>query len=93
MADLAEQFLIYYGEGDSRRAHVFLGSSIDEGIFGHIHRTGHYVGGHIRNQWNWAVHIVTDFGSIDGVVGGYMEIVQVARDFISLRNIGIGLIC
>ena len=80
------------GEDDAGRAHVLLGAAVDEVIFAHVHRTGHDVGGHVGDQRAGAVDVLVDLRSVNGVVGGDVEIVQVGRDFESLGDVGVVLV-
>ena len=87
--DPTEGILLDDGEYDAGRPDVLLCSAIDQVVLGNIDRTAHDVGGHVCDQRARTVKVFLDLGSVDGVVGGDMEIVQVSRNLVSLRNIGI----
>ena len=91
-AHLAQGVFPDDGEDNAGGTHILLGATIDEGIFAHIHRTGHDVRRHVRDERNRAVHIFFDLGSVDGIVRGDVEVIHVRRDGISFRDIGIILV-
>ena len=78
-ADLAEGVLADDGEGDTGRADILLGASVYHSIFADIHRTAHNVGRHIRDERNRTVDILVDFGAVNRVVGGDVEVVGIGR--------------
>ena len=91
-ADLSEGILAHDGECHASRAYILLRSSVYECIFAHIHGTAHDVGRHVGDERDRAVHVVSDFRAVDGVVGGDMEIVEVGRYLIVLWNVTVCLV-
>ena len=85
--NLAEQILLDDGKCNPGRSGIFLCSAVNEGIFADIHPAAEYVRRHIGNQRNRAVDIFLDFSTIDGIVRSDVEIVDIGRDLVSLRDI------
>ena len=90
--DPSEGILLDDGEDHAGGADVLLGATVDEIVFGHVHRTAHDVGAHVSDEGNGAVDVFLDLGSVDRVVGGDVEVVDVGRDLVVLGNIGIVLV-
>ena len=86
-AHLAKRIFLHYGESDSCRAYILLCASVYQGVFAHVTRTAHDVGRHVRYKRYRAVYVFLDLRTVDGIVRGDMEIVQIGWDFVSFRNI------
>ena len=88
----AQGLLADDGEDDAGRPYVLLGAAVDEVVLAHVYRAGHDVGGHVGNQGAGAVHVFLDFRTVDGVVGGDVEVVQIGRNLKALGDIAVVLV-
>ena len=73
--------------------YVLLGTTVGEGILGNVHGTDHDVGRHIGYEGHGAVHILVNLGTFDGGVVGDVEIVDILRNYIALRDVAGCLVC
>ena len=92
VGDLAEDVFTDDDEGDTGGADVLLSATVDEAVLLDVDGTGHDVGAHIGHEHDGAVHVVLDFGAVDGVVGGDVEVVGVGGDGVALGDVGVGLV-
>ena len=67
-------------------------TAVDAVIFAHVDGTREDIRRHIGNQGYGRSYVVTNFGTIDGVVCGNVEIVGIGRDYIILGNIAVELV-
>ena len=74
----------------ARRSQVLLRTGIDNIVFGDINRTREDIRRHIGNQRHFHVGVKAHLGTVDCIVCGDMEIVQVCRNLISLRDVAVG---
>ena len=88
-AHLAEHILLDDEEGNAGRACVLLGAAINHGVLAHIYPAAQDIGRHVCDEGNGAVDICLDLCSVDGVVGGDVEIIQVCGDFVALGDVAV----
>ena len=86
-AHLSEEVLLHDEECNACRAYVLLCTTIDHSILGHVYRTAHDVRRHVCDERNRRVDVLVDLSTIDGVVCGDVEVVNICRDFVTLWNI------
>ena len=89
---LAEDVLADDGEDHAGGAHVLLRAAVDEGVLRNVDRTAHDVGRHVGHEVHRAVHVVFDLRAVDRVVRGDVEVVEVFRDLVALRDVAVGLV-
>ena len=90
--DPSERILLDNGEDYTGRTDILLGTTVDEVVLADVHGTAHDIGAHVSNEGNGAVDVFLDLGTVDGVVGSDVEVVDVGRDLIALGDIGIVLV-
>ncbi len=91
-AGLTEQVLADDNESHAGRTHVLLRTAVDETVFLNIYRTAHDIRRHVCNERYGRVDILVYLGTVNGVVGGDVEIIRIRRYLVSLRNVGIVLV-
>ena len=77
--DVAEGAVFDDDDDCSGRGEVLLGAGVDEVILADIDGTREDVTRHIGYQRHFHVGILADFRTVDGVVGGVVEIVDIVR--------------
>ena len=80
------------GEDDAGRAHILLGATVDEGVLAHVNGTGHDVGRHVGDEGAGAVHVLLDLRTIDGIVGGDVQVIEVCGNLKALGNVAVVLV-
>ena len=88
-AHVAEEFVLHDDEGDTGHGEVLLRTAVDHAILADINGTGEDVARHVGHEGHGAVEVLADFGTVDGIVGGDVEIVGIGGDFILLRDEGV----
>ena len=66
------------GEGHTCHGKVLLRTGIDTIILSHVDRTAEDIGRHVGNHANGHVEFLTYLCTIDGVVGGDVEIIDIS---------------
>ena len=96
VADLTQDVLAHDDEGDAGGADVLLGAAIDEAVLGHIDGTAHDVRAHVSDEHDvvalFGGEVLADFGAVDGVVGGNVEVVGVSGDGPTFRDVVVGFV-
>ena len=91
-AYFAETILTDDGECHASRAGILLRATVNQRILTHINAAAEDIGRHICNERNGAVNILLDFRTVDGIVGGNMQVVKIRGDFESLGDIAVVLV-
>ena len=79
--------------GNAGHGHILLGASINSRIFRHVYRAAHNIWTHIRDKWNVYIEVLAVFRSINRIVGGNVQIINVSRNLKILRIVGVTCIC
>ena len=86
--DAVEHVLADDGEGDTGRSQVLLRTAVDHGVFRNIDRTRQDVGRHVGDQGHRRVDILVVFGTVDRIVRGDVQVVQILGNGETLRDVG-----
>ena len=72
---MARQRLLDDHHSQAGGSHVLLGPGVDQAVFGHVHRAGENVRGHIAHQGHIA-HLghILPLGAVNSVVGAVVEV-------------------
>ena len=85
----AEQILTHNNECNTGRTHIFLSATINQRVFAYINRARHDIRRHIGHQRNRAVDIFVNFRSVNGVVGGDVEIIGICGNGVTFWYVGV----
>ena len=85
----AENVFLNNYECHTGRSQVFLCTTIYKVVFWYINWAREDVAWHIGNQTHIHIGVFADFGSVDSVIGCDMEIVDICRNCVVLRNVSV----
>ena len=80
--DVTDGITAYDDEGHPCRSDVLLSTTIDEVVLREVNFTREDIRRHIPYETNLHVWIVAQLGTIDGVVGRDVEVVDIGGDFV-----------
>ena len=86
---LAKSVVLDDDEGDSCHREVLLGTAVDAVVLAHVNGTAHDVGRHVGNDGHVDIKILADFSTVDGVVGGDVQIIDIIGACPSLGDEGV----
>ena len=89
---MARQILPHNGDGQPRRSQVLLRAAENNSIFGHVHRPGKKIGGHIAHNGHIPrIGHILPFGAVNGVVGTVVEVtgLGVQLELVLGGNVGV----
>ena len=85
--NLTQSVFLNDNESNACRSEVLLSTAIDDRIFAYINRARENVARHIGYHRHVDIGVVVDLSTIDGVVGGDVEIIAVGSNSVTLRDI------
>ena len=80
--DVTNRVTAYDDEGYPSRSDVLLSTTIDEVVLREVYFTGEDIRRHIPYETHLHVWIVAQLGTVDGVVGRDVEVVDIGGDFV-----------
>ena len=90
----ASQFVVLHDDnGNTSHCQVLLGTSVDAVVLGNVNGTAENIRRHIADKRYGRVYFLADFRSVDGVVGGNVQVVGIRGDvkvLWDISEIGIG---
>ena len=92
-ANLAQQLVLDNDECNACHSQVLLCAAVNHAVFAYVDWTREYIRTHVGNQGYGAVEVLENFGAVDCVVGGNMEIVGIRWNFPTAWNVVVGLVC
>ena len=76
-------------EGYTCRSKVLLSTAVDDRVLANVNRAREDVARHVSYHWHVYVVVGVNLSTVDGVVGGDMEVFAVVGNGVSLRDVGV----